>query len=40
VATIGREAGADLTLQKTADAQRIVTAIAEVLGLPRDPAAG
>ena len=40
VATIGREAGADRTLQKTADAQRIVTAIAEVLGLPRDPAAG
>ena len=40
VMTIGREAGADRTLQKTADAQRIVTAIAEVLGLPRDPAAG
>ena len=40
VATIGREAGADRTLQKTADAQPIVSAIAEVLGLSRDPVAG
>jgi two-component system cell cycle response regulator len=39
VATIGREAGATLTLQKTADTQRLVSAIAEVLHLPRDPAA-
>ena len=40
VATIGREAGATRTLQKSADTQRIVSAIAEVLGLPRDPEAG
>ena len=40
VATIGRAAGATLTLQKTADVQRIARAIAEVLNLPRDPAAG
>jgi CheY-like chemotaxis protein len=39
VATTGREAGATLTLQKTADTQRIVSAIADVLHLPRDPAA-
>ena len=39
VATTGREAGATLTLQKTADVQRIVSAIADVLHLPRDPAA-
>ena len=39
VATTGREAGATLTLQKTADTQRLVSAIAEVLHLPRDPAA-
>ena len=39
VATTGRAAGATLTLQKTADVQRIVSAIAEVLHLPRDPAA-
>ena len=40
VATTGRAAGATLTLQKTGDVQRIVSAIAEVLHLPRDPAAG
>jgi len=40
VATIGRAAGATLTLQKTADVQRIARAIAEVLHLPPDPAAG
>ncbi len=40
VATTGREAGATLTLQKTADVQRIVHAIAEVLHLPSAPAAG
>jgi CheY-like chemotaxis protein len=39
VATTGQEAGATLTLQKTADAERIASAIAEVLHLPRDPAA-
>ena len=39
VATTGREAGATLTLQKTADVQRIVSAIAEVLHLPPAPAA-
>ena len=37
VATTGREAGATLTLQKTPDVERIATAIAEVLHLPRDP---
>ena len=40
VVTTGREAGATLTLQKTADAKAIVGAIGEVLRLPRDPAAG
>ena len=40
VATIGRDAGADRTLQKTADVQPIVRAIAEVLDRPRDPKAG
>jgi CheY-like chemotaxis protein len=40
VATIGRAAGATLTLHKTADLQRIVRAINEVLELPRDPTAG
>ncbi len=40
VATIGREAGATLTLQKTADTQRIASAIAKVLCLPHNPAAG
>lgn len=39
VAITGREAGATLTLQKTADVQRIATAIADVLHLPPDPAA-
>ena len=39
VATTGREAGATLTLPKTADTQRIVSAIADVLHLPCDPAA-
>ena len=39
VATTGREAGATLTLQKTANVQRIVHAIAEVLHLPPVPAA-
>ena len=39
VATTGREAGATRTLQKTADVQGIVSAIADVLHLPRDPAA-
>ncbi len=39
VATTGRQAGATLTLQKPADAKRILNAIAEVLHLPRDAAA-
>jgi len=39
VAATGREAGATLTLQKTADVQRLASAIADVLHLPRDPAA-
>ena len=39
VAATGREAGATLTLQKTADVGRIARAIADVLHLPCDPAA-
>ena len=38
VAATGREAGATLTLQKTADVQRIARAIADVLHLPPAPA--
>ena len=40
VAATGREAGAILTLQKSADAMQIVSAIEEVLRLPHGPAAG
>ena len=40
VATTGREAGATLTLQKTTDAERIASAIAEVLRHTDGTAAG
>ena len=40
VATTGREAGATRTLQKTADAKMIVSAIGEVLRPAGGPAAG